>query len=120
MDDKNKDNTNIAYTKEELLIEYKNEIEDIEKKIENSKNPKTINIAVNLDPSERDKFYKEMHKIATDKIINKFAKVGDLSNGHEHEHDFGEMKDNRVKQRIHKLENIKRYFERKILRLEKN
>lgn len=101
--------------KEELLAKYEEEIKVLEEKIYNCKNPDTIIIPSNVNIKERDKFYKEMHKLSLNKIISYFAQVSNLSI----KHDFGEMKEHRINQRIKKLENIHEYYKNKIFNLNK-
>jgi oligoendopeptidase F len=97
-------------TQQKNLKEYQKEIDDLEKDLENCKNPENVQVGTNVDEEERAKFYKGMHKLSPQKIFQIFSGCGDLSN----RHDFGEVNDEWIKHRINKLEKIKHYYQKKI------
>jgi hypothetical protein len=96
--------------------EYQTELENIEKKLENLKNPDSINIDNNVDEDDRKKFYEKIKDIPPNKVISFLANCGELQN----DHDFWRINENVVKHQIKKLENLKLFLTKKINKNDEN
>ncbi len=97
---------------EDIEESYEDQLVEVVRRIENFKNPATLEIKVNVDENDRNKFYNtKMHQMTPKQIIQTFEKCSNLDGS---EHDFGRMNENHIKERINKLGRMKIYFEKKI------
>jgi hypothetical protein len=85
---------------DELDENFDDEITDINKHLENEKNPTQINLQM---PDNINDIYDKMQKMPKDQILKLFADMKPLLNGNEEKHNFISVSDNKREQYRNKL-----------------